>query len=92
MTVTAGTARHVLGRFPVATAGKTGTAQNETMTPGLEHAWYMGYGPVDPTDPRPPLVVVAFFENGGGGSTVALPAVRRVMEAFWGLDQNVATR
>jgi penicillin-binding protein 2 len=92
LTVTKGTARRGLGDFPVATAGKTGTAQNETMTPGLEHAWYMGYGPVDPADPRPPLAVVAFFENGGGGSSVALPAARRVMEAYWGLGQNLATR
>lgn len=89
-TVTWGTARHVLGNFPVATAGKTGTAQNETLTPGLEHAWYMGYGPVDPTDPRPPLVVVAFFENGGEGSDVALPAARKVMAAYWKVGQPFA--
>jgi penicillin-binding protein 2 len=43
---------------------------------GLEHAWYMGYGPAEPGTPYPPLVVVAFFENGGEGSRVALPAVR----------------
>ncbi|KIQ54941.1 penicillin-binding transpeptidase domain-containing protein [Meiothermus taiwanensis] len=86
-TVTWGTARHVLGNFPVATAGKTGTAQNETLTPGLEHAWYMGYGPVDPSDPRPPLVVVAFFENGGEGSGVALPAAQKVMAAYWKVGQ-----
>lgn len=92
MTVTHGSARRVLGNFPVATAGKTGTAQNETMTPGLEHAWYMGYGPVDPADPRPPLVVVAFFENGGSGSGVALPAARKVMAAHWRLGQDFATR
>ncbi|GIW34788.1 penicillin-binding transpeptidase domain-containing protein [Meiothermus sp.] len=91
-TVTWGTARHVLGNFPVATAGKTGTAQNETLTPGLEHAWYMGYGPVDPSDPRPPLVVVAFFENGGEGSGVALPAVRKVMAAYWKVGQSFAAR
>lgn len=92
MTVTWGTAKHVLGNFPVTTAGKTGTAQNETMTPGLEHAWYMGYGPVDPADPRPPLAVVAFFENGGEGSGVALPAVRKVMAAYWKVGQDFASR
>jgi len=91
-TVTWGTARHVLGDFPVATAGKTGTAQNESLTLGLEHAWYMGYGPVDPSDPRPPLVVVAFFENGGEGSGVALPAARKVMAAYWRVGQPVALR
>ncbi len=91
-TVTWGTARHVLGNFPVSTAGKTGTAQNETLTPGLEHAWYMGYGPVDPADPRPPLVVVAFFENGGEGSGVALPAARKIMAAYWKVGQDFAVR
>jgi penicillin-binding protein 2 len=28
-------------------------------------------------------VVVAFFENGGEGSRVALPAVKKVMAAYW---------
>ncbi len=92
LTVTWGTAKHVLGNFPVTTAGKTGTAQNETMTPGLEHAWYMGYGPTDPADPRPPLVVVAFFENGGEGSGVALPAARKVMAAYWKVGEDFASR
>jgi len=91
-TVTVGTARAGLRDFPVTTAGKTGTAQNETMTAGLEHAWYMGYGPVDPADQRPPLVVVAFFENGGEGSGVALPAVRKVMAAYWKVGQDFASR
>jgi penicillin-binding protein 2 len=33
----------------------------------------------------PNLVVVAFFENGVEGSGVALPAVRKVMAAFWNI-------
>jgi penicillin-binding protein 2 len=82
-TVTWGTAQPLLGSFAVATAGKTGTAENETRSLALTHAWYMGYGPVDPADTRPPLVVVAFFENAGGGYDVALPAVKKVMSAFW---------
>lgn len=85
-TVTEGTARHVLGSFPVPTAGKTGTAETPGKRAGLEHAWYMGYGPTDPGSPYPPLVVVAFFENGGEGSRVALPAVRKVMAAYWKVE------
>ncbi|WP_117236747.1 penicillin-binding transpeptidase domain-containing protein [Thermus sediminis] len=84
-TVTQGTARHVLGNFPVPTGGKTGTAETPGKRRGLEHAWYMGYGPAEPGTPYPPLVVVAFFENGGEGSRVALPAVKRVMAAYWGV-------
>ncbi|WP_460388096.1 MULTISPECIES: penicillin-binding transpeptidase domain-containing protein [Thermus] len=87
-TVTEGTARHVLGSFPVPTGGKTGTAETPGKRRGLEHAWYMGYGPTDPQSPYPPLVVVAFFENGGEGSRVALPAVRKVMEAYWKVPEE----
>lgn len=83
-TVSEGTARFVLGEFPVPTGGKTGTAETPGKRLGLEHAWYMGYGPTDGS-PYPPLVVVAFFENGGEGSRVALPAVRKVMAAYWGI-------
>ena len=82
-TVTQGTARHLLGEFPVPTGGKTGTAETPGKRAGLEHAWYMGYGPAEPGTPYPPLVVVAFFENGGEGSRVALPAARKVMAAHW---------
>jgi len=82
-TVTQGTARHLLGEFPVPTGGKTGTAETPGKRAGLEHAWYMGYGPAEPGTSYPPLVVVAFFENGGEGSRVALPAVKKVMAAYW---------
>lgn len=86
-TVTSGTARGVLGNFPVPTGGKTGTAETNKRA-GFEHAWYMGYGPTDPADPRPPLVVVAFFERAGEGSRVALPAVKKVMSAYWRVSET----
>ncbi len=81
ITVTRGTAKEILRDFPIATAGKTGTAQNPEGA-HQDHAWYMGYGPV--ADPE--LVVVAFFENGVEGSGIALPAVRKVMAAFWNIS------
>ena len=79
-TTQVGTAKEVLAlkEFPVLTGGKTGTAQTAQKT-YRDHAWYMGYGPVK--DPN--LVVVAFFENGVEGSGVALPAVKKVMAAYW---------
>jgi penicillin-binding protein 2 len=91
-TVSKGTSSHLLGPkfFPVRTAGKTGTAQ--APMPGLgrragtEHSWYEGYGPLN----NPNLVVVAFFENGGEGSGVALPAVRKVMAARWGVKLDAS--
>jgi penicillin-binding protein 2 len=79
-----GTAYWVLGPkfFPIATGGKTGTAQTPQGV-HRDHAWYMGFGPYDKPGDKPDLVVVAFFENGVEGSGVALPAVRRVMAAHW---------
>jgi penicillin-binding protein 2 len=71
-----GTAYHVFQGFPVAVAGKTGTAQ---MPPGDAEAWFAGYAPAD----NPQIVVVALVEHGGHGSSVAAPIVRSVMEAFF---------
>lgn len=86
-----GTAAHVLGpdKFPVRTAGKTGTAENALSGKynlGFTNAWYEGYGPVD----NPNFLVVAFFENGGEGSGTALPAVAKMFAARWCLkvDEN----
>lgn len=85
MTAAAGTSKHLLGvdRFPIRTGGKTGTAQTNARINGktehFEHSWYEGYGPIG----NPNLVVVAFFEFGGEGSGVALPAVKKVMAAHW---------
>jgi len=91
-TVTWGTSHPVLGNFPVPTGGKTGTAETPGKKLGNEHGWYMGYGPTDPNDGHPPLVVVAFFENSGGGYDVALPAVKKVMTAYWKVGEEVASR
>ncbi|MGQ9692960.1 MAG: penicillin-binding transpeptidase domain-containing protein [Thermaceae bacterium] len=86
LTVKNGTASFVLKDFPVPTGGKTGTAETPGKRRGLEHAWYMGYGPAEGGTPYPPLVVVAFFENGGEGSRAALPAAKKVMAAYWKVE------
>lgn len=58
-------------------AGKTGTAE---APPGLSHAWFGAYAPLD----NPEVVVVAFAEHsGGGGGAVAAPMVLRVLEAYF---------
>ena len=84
-TVTEGTSSFRLKNFPVPTAGKTGTAETPGKKAGYEHAWYIGYGPypLEGKSPYPPLVAVAFFENAGEGSRVALPAVKKLMQAYW---------
>lgn len=81
VTVGDGTASSVFEDFPVATAGKTGTAEYKPKQP---IAWYAGYAPAD--DPQ--YVVVAMVEEGGGGSLSAAPIVRRVFEGLFGLDES----
>ena len=71
-----GTAYGAFRDFPIAVAGKTGTAQK---IPEDDYAWFMGYAPAE----NPEIVVVALLERGGHGSSVAAPVVRRVMEAYF---------
>jgi len=73
-----GTAHGAFSGFPIPTAGKTGTAEKK---PEDDYAWFVGYAPVD----APQIVVVALIEQGGHGSSVAAPMVRRVMEAYFGV-------
>jgi penicillin-binding protein 2 len=71
--------------FPIATAGKTGTAQNS----GVDHAWFTGYGPLD----DPELVVTVFIQHGGSSTAVAIPLARDIMAHYWQVtDEQVATR
>src|SRR5439155_1264425 len=64
-----GTAAAVFGSFPIAVAGKTGTAQ----TPhGSDHSWYASWAPAA----HPRVVVVVLIEHGGFGVESAAPAAR----------------
>lgn len=69
--------------FPVATAGKTGTAEfgdpkNKT------HAWYTAYAPTD----KPEIVMTVLVEAGGEGSSVAAPVVKEVFRWYFSPDKN----
>jgi penicillin-binding protein 2 len=74
-----GTAYGTFKGFPISVAGKTGTAQK---LPEADYALFMGYAPADPAG-VPEIAVVAIIEQGGHGSSVAAPVVRRVMEAYF---------
>ncbi|MBN1145722.1 MAG: penicillin-binding protein 2 [Anaerolineales bacterium] len=75
----------------ITAAGKTGTAEycdkyaqaQNRCIPGNwpTHAWTVTYAPFE----NPEIAVVAFVYNGGEGSSVAGPIVRRVMEAYFEL-------
>ena len=81
-----GTAYEAFQDFPVSVGGKTGTAQ---VNPRDDYALFMGYAPADgTTDPQ--IVVVAIIEQGGHGSSVAAPVVRRVMQAYFKQGQGSA--
>ncbi|MEG2019491.1 MAG: penicillin-binding protein 2 [Synergistaceae bacterium] len=58
--------------YGVKLAGKTGTAQNAH---GDDHAWFVGYAPVD----NPQYVVVAIAEAGKAGSSVTGPMVGKML-------------
>ena len=52
--------------------GKTGTAQNS----GKDHSIFMGFAPMD----NPEVAVMVFVENGGYGSTYAVPMGRLMIQ------------
>lgn len=74
-----GTAYAAFRGFPVSVAGKTGTAEKK---PDDDYAEFMAYAPAD-GNKEPEIVVFALIEQGGHGSSVAAPVVRRVMEAYF---------
>jgi penicillin-binding protein 2 len=56
-------------------AGKTGTAQNPH---GDDHAWFIGYAPVD----DPIIAVCVLVEFGMHGSSMAAPIAKDIMKQF----------
>ncbi len=75
-TVIQGSARS-LQAVPIPVAGKTGTAQAGSGKP--THAWFAGYVPAG----DPGLVVVVMVENGGEGSTVAVPIAHKIFNWYY---------
>ena len=90
-----GTSSGVFGTFPIAVAGKTGTAEKVVQIPGYpsghteDQSWWCGYGPAQTEVAR--LVVCAVIENGGHGSTAAAPAALKVFETFFGVKASTQT-
>jgi penicillin-binding protein 2 len=61
-------------------AGKTGTAQNSH---GDDHAWFIGYAPID----SPRYAACALVEFGEHGSSAAAPIVRRMLDFLIAAEQ-----
>ena len=75
-------------------AGKSGTAQVVEIKQGEEyseeeleeaeknHAWFIAFAPVK----NPKIAVAVLVENGGGGSSVAGPIARKVVDSYLALN------
>lgn len=58
-------------------AGKTGSAETgrtNTLGKGINHAWFVGYTPLE----HPKYVIVVFVEEGMSGGNVAAPIFREI--------------
>lgn len=86
-----GTAWAYIGRgIDYRMAGKSGTAQVVEIRQGEEydeeeldefnrkHAWFIAFAPAD----DPLIALAVLVENGGGGSSVAGPVAREVLDAY----------
>lgn len=73
-----GTSAPVFAGFPIAIAGKTGTAETSS---GIDQSWYAALAPY----PNPKYVVVTTFEGGGFGAETAAPAARKILTALFDL-------
>ncbi len=70
--VQAGSCR-ALSVLPFAVAGKTGTAQWSSQ--GNTHAWFTSFAPYE----QPQVVVTVLLEEGGEGSSVAVPVAKQML-------------
>jgi penicillin-binding protein 2 len=71
-----GTSDPIFGSFPIAVAGKTGTAER----PGhADQSWYCILAPY----PNPRIVTCVTIEEGGFGAQAAAPAAHQILEAFF---------
>jgi penicillin-binding protein 2 len=84
-----GTLRELFGDYPIAVAGKTGTAEycddvaraaNRCQFGAWPtHSWTVAFAPYE----DPEIIVIAFAYNGGEGASVAGPMVDRVIRAYF---------
>jgi penicillin-binding protein 2 len=65
-------------RSDLVIGGKTGTAQNPH---GEDHSWFSAYA--SRPGEAPGLALAVFVENGGHGSTAAVPIAKAMIDAFY---------
>jgi penicillin-binding protein 2 len=79
-----GTAFRPFQGLEVSVAGKTGTAESGRQNP---HAWFAGYAPAQ----DPEIAIAVIVEHSGEGAVHAAPLFRKVLEAYFGIEQPPAS-
>jgi penicillin-binding protein 2 len=83
-----GTSAGVFGSFPIATAGKTGTAQvfgrNPNGSAKSDTSWYASFAPA--TNSK--YAVVMMVSQGGFGASTSAVGVRKIYETLFGVKGN----
>ena len=74
-----GTSAPVFAGYPIAVAGKTGTAQ---VYGKADYSWYVSYAPAD----HPKYVVAVMIEQGGHGGSAAAPATRLIYDSLFNVQ------
>jgi penicillin-binding protein 2 len=84
-----GTLNDLFDDFPIAVAGKTGTAEYcDDVARAADrcnfgawptHSWTLAYAPYE----DPEIIVIAFAYNGGEGASVAGPMVARMIKSYF---------
>ena len=72
-----------LYNFPIAVAGKTGTAQWRRSRPN--HAWFTCFAPYD----EPRIVLTVLLEEGEEGSETAIPVARKVLNTWLQIEDEM---
>ena len=80
MAITGGSVQATLGNYPIALAGKTGTATTQT---GSAHGVFACYAPYD--DPQ--IAVVVVLEHGAHGYSGASTA-KAILDQYFGINTN----
>ena len=78
LVVREGTASALNGQ-PYQAAGKTGSAEFSNIK-GESHAWFTGYASMEGKET---LAVTVIVENGGAGSTTAVPIAKQLFDRYF---------
>ena len=73
-----------LASLPVRVAGKTGTAQVASGDNIPSHGLFVGYAPAG----NPEIAFAIIIEHGESGGSSAVPVARRILEHYFGVDNE----